>query len=90
MGKFGIPMKDTAAAQASDGRYAKITSLSSLKVGDILCFDTTGNGNGTCDHTAIYIGGNRFVEASRNAGKVQVNSLTSWYKSHFLWARRPK
>ena len=87
MGKFGIPMKGTAATQGADDRYAKITSLSSLKVGDILCFDTTGNGS--VDHTAIYVGGSNFVEASQKAGKVQVNTLTSWYKSHFMWARRP-
>ncbi len=87
MGKFGIPMKGTAAAQANDSRYTKITSLSDLKVGDILCFDTDEDGN--CDHTAIYIGGNKFVEASQNAGKVHENDLDSWYKAHFKWARRP-
>ena len=88
MGNFGISMKGTAADQANDDRYSKISSISSLKVGDVLCFDE--DGDGTCDHTAIYVGSNYFVEASRNAGKVQVNSLTSWYKSHFMWARRPK
>ena len=87
MGKFGISMKGTASAQAADSRYSKITSLSSLKVGDILCFDTTGNG--TVDHTAIYVGGKYFVEASKNAGKVQVNTFDTWYKSRFKWARRP-
>ena len=88
MGKFGISMKDTAALQATDSRYSKISSISSLKVGDILCFDE--NGDKVCDHTAIYVGSGYFVEASRNARKVQVNSMTSWYKSHFMWARRPR
>ena len=87
MGNFGISMKGTAAEQASDGRYAKITSISSLRVGDVLCFDQTGNG--VCDHTAVYIGDGHFVEASQNAGKVQVNSFSDWYRSHFMWARRP-
>lgn len=87
MGGFGISMKNTAAEQATDGRYAKISSLSSVRVGDILCFDQTGDG--VCDHTAIYIGDGYFVEASKNAGKVQVNSITDWYRSHFMWARRP-
>ena len=70
-----------------DGYYAKITSTSSLKKGDILCFDT--DGDGVCDHTAIYLGSGSFIEASQNAGKVQTNGMSSWYKAHFLWARRP-
>ena len=85
--RAGYSVKGTAAAQAADGSFAQINSISSLQKGDILCFDT--DEDGTCDHTAIYLGGGSFVEASQNAGKVQTNSMTSWYKSHFLWARRP-
>ena len=85
--KAGYSVKGTAASQAADGSFAQINSISSLKKGDILCFDT--DEDGACDHTAIYLGGGSFVEASRNAGKVQTNSMTSWYKSHFMWARRP-
>ena len=85
MERYGYSMQGTAAAQAADGSYAKVTS--GLKAGDVLCFDT--DGDGTCDHTAIYLGNNSFIEASQNAGKVQTNTLTDWYKSHFLWARRP-
>lgn len=87
MGKCGVSMKGTAAEQAEDSRYAKVTSTSNLKAGDVLCFDE--NKDGTCDHVAIYLGGGQFLEASRSAGKVQINSLDSWYKSHFMWARRP-
>lgn len=87
MAAGGYPMKDTAAEQAADGRYRKIASLSRLRAGDVLCFDTTGNGR--VDHTAIYLGSGRFVEASKNAGRVQVNSFTDWYRQHFKWARRP-
>ena len=85
-GKAGRSMKGTAATQAADGRYKKV-GLSGIRTGDVLFFDTTGNGQ--VDHSAIYIGSNKFVEASRNAGRVQVNSLTSWYKQHFICARRP-
>lgn len=85
--KAGYSVKSTAASQAADDSFAKISGTSSLKKGDILCFDT--DEDGACDHTAIYLGGGSFVEASRNAGKVQTNSMTSWYKSHFMWARRP-
>ena len=85
--KAGFSVKGTAAAQAADGSFAKISSTSSLKKGDILCFDTDEDGR--CDHTAISLGGSSFIEASQNAGKVQTNSLSSWYKAHFMWARRP-
>ena len=87
MGKLGYSMKSTAKEQAKDNRYAKITSLSSLKEGDILCFD--GNNDGVCDHTAIYLGGGKFAEASQTAGKVHENSFSNYYKEHFMWARRP-
>ena len=85
--KAGYSVKGTAAAQAADSSFAKISSTSSLKKGDILCFDT--DEDGACDHTALYLGSGSFIEASQNAGKVQTNSLSSWYKSHFMWARRP-
>ena len=85
--KAGFSVKGSAASQAADSSFAKISGTSSLKKGDILCFDT--DGDGTCDHTALYLGSGSFVEASQNARKVQTNSLSSWYKSHLLWARRP-
>ena len=85
--KAGYSVRGTAAAQAADSSFAKISSISDLKKGDVLCFDT--DEDGACDHTAIYLGSGSFVEASQNAGKVQTNSMSSWYKSHFLWARRP-
>ena len=87
MGKAGYSMRRSAASQASDNRHALITSTSSLKKGDVLCFDTSGNGK--VDHSAIYLGSGKFIEASQKAGKVQINDLSSWYKSHFVCARRP-
>lgn len=88
MEKQGFSMEGTAAKQAADGSYAAIRDVSDIRVGDVLCFDT--DEDGVCDHTAIYLGDNRFIEASSNAGKVQTNELTSWYKQHFMLARRPK
>lgn len=88
MEKYGYSMNGTAASQASDDRYAKITGVSNLKKGDVLCFDT--DEDGVCDHTAIYLGSGSFIEASQNAGKVQTNTLSSWYEDHLLFARRPE
>lgn len=87
MEKVGYRMQYTAATQAADRRYTKITSVSNLKKGDVLCFDTSGDGK--VDHSAIYLGNNQFIEASRNAGKVQINTLDYWYQKHFVCARRP-
>lgn len=87
MGKAGYPMNGTAASQAADGRYAKITKFSKMRRGDLLFFDT--NSDGKIDHTGIYLGGNSFIEASQKAGKVQYNTLSTWYKNHLKWARRP-
>lgn len=87
MAKFGIPTKATAALQANDSRYTKITSISNLKAGDILCF--YGSKKGVCDHTAIYLGGGKFAEASQTAHKVHENSFSDYYRKHFMWARRP-
>lgn len=82
-------MKNTAREQAADSRYAQV-SLSNIKRGDILCFDTDGDPDGVCDHTAIYLGNNQFIESSRNSNAVQINELTTYYRSRFLLARRPK
>ena len=87
--RYGIDMKGTAKEQAADTRYAQI-SLSNIKRGDILCFDTDDEPDGVCDHTAIYLGDNQFIESSRNSNAVQINELTSYYRSRFLLARRPK
>ena len=87
MEKVGYSMQRTAATQAADGRYKRINDVSDLKKGDVLCFDTSGDGK--VDHSAIYLGNGSFIEASRNAGKVQINTLDSWYKKHFVCARRP-
>lgn len=85
MGKYGYSFEGTAAAQAN---MSNKVSKDSIQKGDVLCFDT--DGDGTCDHTAIYLGSNRFIEASQNAGKVQINSLDTWYKNRLMHAIRPK
>lgn len=84
MAQFGINVSGTAAEQAFNGSPV---SASDLMLGDILCFD--GNGDGVCDHTAIYAGGTNFVDASQSAGQViWHSSINDWYRSHFMGARR--
>lgn len=89
--QFGIDMKSSAAEQCADGRYKLITNISDIQRGDVLCFDTTesDDANGRkCDHTAIYYGSNAFLESSQKAGMVKLNTMTDWYRSRFICARR--
>ena len=85
MGKYGYSFAATAASQAA---MSNKVSASNIKKGDVLCFDT--DDDGTCDHTAIYLGGSKFIEASQNAGKVQINTLDDWYENRLMHAIRPK
>ena len=88
MEKKGYSMAGTAAGQAAMSN--RVSSLSNVQKGDVLCFDT--DGNGSCDHTAISLssGGSSFIEASQGAGKVRIKSMDSYYKSYFMHAIRPK
>lgn len=85
MGKYGYSFEGTAAEQA---KMRNKVAKDDIRKGDVLCFDT--DSNGVCDHTAIYMGSNQFVEASQGAGKVQINTLDDWYRGKLMHAIRPK
>lgn len=79
----------SAYDQGYDDDYTKITSVSSLKRGDIVCFDTNSTDGDLSDHTGIYLGSGKFIHASSGAGLVIVSDLTSGYYSRtFSWGRR--
>ena len=82
----GKTLRRTSEDQAADSRYKKITSLSSLKKGDLLCFITGGGSK--CDHVGVYIGNNKFVHASQSKSEVVTSALTDYWKDAFLCARR--
>ena len=88
MESVGCPTANCSRDQSKDDRYEKITDLSEIERGDMLFFDTTGNGS--VDHAAIYVGNGEFIEASKKAGKVRFNSFTEWYEQRFICARRPR
>ena len=88
----GITLKRTAYQQGYDTRYEKITSISSLRVGDLVFFNTSSDSD-LCDHSGIYLGGNQFIHASSAGGKVMISSLSSksnggYYYKNFSWGRR--
>lgn len=74
--------------QVHDTRYQKITSISSLKRGDMVCFNIASNTD-PYGHVGIYIGDGWFVHASSGDKQVTVSKLTSgYYKKAFSWGRR--
>ena len=56
-------------------------SRGDLQPGDLVFFDGLG-------HVGIYIGGNQFIHAPHTGTVVQVNSMTGWYASTYVGARR--
>lgn len=88
----GISLKRTAKTQGYDERYAKISSRSDLKAGDLIFFNTVSDDDDSCDHAGIYLGNNQFIHASSAAGKVTISSLGSsdrdYYYRTFSWGRR--
>jgi cell wall-associated NlpC family hydrolase len=64
---FGINnLPRSARGQATAG---KAVPLDSIEIGDIICFDWSGN-DGICDHVGIYIGGGQYIHASYTKGYV--------------------
>jgi cell wall-associated NlpC family hydrolase len=59
----------------------RVTNMADMKPGDIICFSP--------HHVAIYIGSGQMIDASSSNGKVVQRSCnTSYWKSHFICARR--
>jgi cell wall-associated NlpC family hydrolase len=56
-------------------------SRSQLQPGDIVFFDGLG-------HNGIYIGNNQFIHAPHTGDVVKISSITGWYASTFVGARR--
>ncbi len=77
-----------AAGYSKVSDWENISSYSGLKKGDLIFF--YNNGKTKIGHVGIYIGGGEMVDASSNNGKVVRRSInTSYWKSHFVNARRP-
>ncbi|MBZ6006611.1 C40 family peptidase, partial [Paraclostridium bifermentans] len=67
-------------------KYGTSVSKSNLQKGDLVFFDT--DGDGVVNHVGIYIGNNEFIHASSGAGKVVISQFNSYYNSKFTNARR--
>jgi peptidoglycan DL-endopeptidase CwlO len=64
-------------------QYAMGTAVSrgQLQPGDVVFFDGLG-------HNGIYIGNNQFIHAPHTGDVVKISSITGWYASTFVGARR--
>ncbi|HEY6836934.1 MAG TPA: NlpC/P60 family protein [Gaiellaceae bacterium] len=75
---FGVSLPHNAAAQFG---YGSPVPRNDLQPGDLVFFDGLG-------HVGIYVGGNSFIHAPHTGDVVHVSSLTGWYASTYVGARR--
>lgn len=73
-------------SQVSD--WEKITSINSLKKGDLICF--YNDGYTKVGHIGIVVSSGMMIDASSSNGKVVRRSYTtSYWRNHFVCGRRP-
>ena len=89
---FGIKnLPRSAYSQGYTNYGIKLNSISELKKGDLVFFNTVDD-NDLSDHAGIYIGNGQFIHASsstKNGVQVVISSLNSgYYNRVFSWARR--
>ena len=75
---FGIDLPHYSGAQFGIGRRV---SRGRLLPGDLVFFDGLG-------HVGIYVGGGRFIHAPHTGTNVSIDSLSGWYGSRYVGARR--
>jgi peptidoglycan DL-endopeptidase CwlO len=76
--QVGVSLPHNAAAQYG---YGTPVSRSQLQPGDVVFFDGLG-------HDGIYIGGGQFIHSPHTGDVVKISSLTGWYSSTYVGARR--
>lgn len=69
---YGIYLPHGATSQSYKGYEV---SASEIQVGDIICFDK--NGDGTMEHSALYVGNNKYVHAQSSATGVVESNFSS-------------
>jgi cell wall-associated NlpC family hydrolase len=77
-GRLGVSLPHNAAAQYSVGTPVP---RDALEPGDLVFFDGLG-------HVGIYVGGGSFIHAPHTGTVVQISSLSGWYSSGYVGARR--
>ncbi len=73
----------TSSTWRGNGKYQKISSIGSIKAGDIVVF---GNG---LNHVGIALGGGMMIDASSGDGRIRITDLSkSYWQRHFYGAYR--
>ena len=86
--QIGISLKRSAYSQGYDNSHPKIESISELRRGDLVYFNTVSDSD-LSDHAGIYIGKGYFIHASSGGHRVVVSNITSgYYNRVFSWGRR--
>jgi len=76
--KVGVSLPHNAAAQYG---YGSPVARSDLQPGDLVFFDGLG-------HVGLYVGGNTFIHAPHTGDVVKYSSISGWYASTYVGARR--
>ncbi len=76
--KVGVSLPHNAAAQYG---YGTPVDRSQLQPGDLVFFNGLG-------HNGMYIGNNQMIHAPHSGDVVKISSLTGWYASTWVGARR--
>jgi cell wall-associated NlpC family hydrolase len=77
-GQVGVSLPHSSYAQYGMGSPV---SRSDLQPGDLVFFDGLG-------HVGIYVGGNSFIHAPHTGDVVKISSISGWYASTYVGARR--
>jgi cell wall-associated NlpC family hydrolase len=76
--QVGVSLPHNAAMQYGHGTPV---DRSQLQAGDLVFFNGLG-------HNGIYIGGGQFIHSPHTGDVVKISSLSGWYDSTFVGARR--
>lgn len=83
---FGYKINRSSAAQAKNGVYVE---KSDLQKGDLVLFRKLGTTGNIIGHVGIYIGNDKFIEASDESTGVIISSLSKKnYADRYITARR--
>ena len=77
-GQLGVSLPHNAAAQYGMGTPVP---RDALEPGDLVFFDGLG-------HVGIYVGGGAFIHAPHTGDVVKISSLSGWYSTEYVGARR--
>ena len=83
---IAVDHKD-CAGYAQNADWSKIESLSDVKAGDILFFNSANSSD--IQHAGIAVSSKNMIDASSSRGKVVERRFqTNYWKRHFAFARR--